>query len=154
MPSFVSSRDTVVAWKRSCTVFRNAFSNTSGGLTQAESCCADAERKHHMPASPNVRPRLGSENLSSRLAASLVRILSRSPAFSLEMLCLRLAGGAGGERDQAHIVARRVEGGEVSITRRAIRSSIWPSPIEDAPELPREGLVFSISSNNGIAQRG
>src|SRR5262245_28856931 len=63
---------------------------------------------------------------------------------ALEMhRALRLAGGAGRERDQADIVTRGVAGGEIPIARpRHQIFELTLTPIDDALELTRERPRF------------
>ena len=86
------------------------------GLLQQHGRGADAERKQHQAAEPEgegERRRAG--EAVGRLGAQhmLGVAVADRQHVAVEMHgALRLAGGAGGERDQADVVARGVAGGE------------------------------------------
>src|SRR6185436_16890582 len=82
---------------------------------------ADAEREQYMPAKPKCeseRCRPDETVVAVRLKYVFgVRVRTRQHVTLKMHRTLRLARGAGGECDQADIVARRVAGGEVLVAR-------------------------------------
>ena len=134
---------------------RRAFQQHRGG--------ADAQREQHEPAEPEgegERRRADEAVVALRRAArgSAVAVADRQHVAMEMHRALRLAGGAGGEGDQADVVARGVAGGELLVAglrhQRFERVGRAAAPVDDALELAGERLASSPSRRPaGVAER-
>ena len=139
-------------------IARSAASRSSGpALLQQDRGGADAQREQHEAAEPEgegERRRADEAVRRPRRAArGAVAVADRQHVAMEVHGALRLAGGAGGEGDQADVVARGVAGGEMLVAglghQRFERVGRAAAPVDDALELAGERPAPSPSRRPG-----